>query len=342
MRRLWSALVLAAAALFGLLQAVARRLLRGPTVPGWSWSMELRRAALAALIVRAIARAGDRRPMDRMTPVTPMPRSLRNRLRVGPAVSGGVAGEWIQPRDGDGRGPVLLYLHGGGYVMGSPAMERPFIASIAVAAGAAHVFSADYRLAPEHRYPAAVDDAVAAYLGMLDGGVDPARLVVVGDSAGGGLAMALLISLRDAGHPLPAGAVLFSPWVDLTNRASTLTSNAATDYLPPMVGRAAVEYLGDADPGEPTASPVRADLTGLPPMLILAGGREMILEDSTRLVERAHDHGVDAELVVEPDMFHVWPVVVPRHAASLRAIETAGHWIVERAVGSVGLSGGVG
>ncbi len=327
---LWSALVLFGSGLVGVLRAVGHRLLAGPTVAGWTWSMELRRAALAALIQKAIAQAEKGHPSARLALPAFVPRSLRRRVTAVEAVSGGVLGEWIRPRTGDGTGPVLLYLHGGGYVTGTPAMERAFIASIALAAGAGHVFSADYRLAPRYRFPAAVDDAVAAYRGMLEGGVDPARLVVVGDSAGGGLGMALLVRLRDGGEPLPAGAVLFSPWVDLANMAATFVSNASTDYLPPMTGRAAVEYLGGADPTEPTASPIHADLTGLPPLLVLAGGREMILADSTRLVDRARAHGVDVELRIESDMFHVWPVVVPRHPASLRAVAVAGDWIRAR------------
>lgn len=330
MARIWTALVLVAAALAGLFRAVVRRLLTGPTVPGWGWSMELSRAVLASTIDRAISRVDSGAAFDRMTPAMPMPRSLRDDFEVGPAICGGIAGEWIRSRRHDAAGPVLLYLHGGGYVMGSPAMERPFICSIARASGGGHVFSADYRLAPEHRYPAAVDDAVASYLGMLEGGVHPRTLFVVGDSAGGGLAMALLVSLRDAGCALPAGAVLFSPWVDLSNSAPSFVTNADSDYLPHLAGRAAVEYLGAADPFEPTASPLYADLTGLPPLLILAGGREMILDDATRLADRARRQGVDVRVEVEPDMFHVWPVVVPKHPASRRAIELAGGFIRSR------------
>jgi acetyl esterase/lipase len=150
---------------------------------------------------------------------------------------------------------------------------------------------------------------------------------MVGDSAGGGLVVSTLVALRDAGEPLPAGAVLVSPWVDLSNSASTWDSNWSTDYLPPMGGRPAVEYLGETNPKDPLASPLFADLSGLPPLLIMAGGLEMILEDSTRLADRAEAAGVDVTLVVEPEMFHVWPVIVPRHPASVRAFNTAAHWI---------------
>lgn len=327
MRRVVNVVLLVSAVLIAVTRAVIRRLRVGPTVPGWSWAMDLRRAALSALIGEAIRQAESGTFERLVAPDLPLPRRLRGSVDFEPAVSGAVRGEWIRVRAADLSGPVLLYLHGGGYVMGSPAMERAFIAAIAVEAGAPDVFSADYRLAPEHVFPAALEDATAAYLGMLDGGVDPRRLVVVGDSAGGGLALSLLVSLRDAGHPLPAGAVLFSPWVDLTNGSDTFLSNAASDYLPAMHLRAAVEYLGEADPATPTASPLHADLSGLPPLLVLAGGREMILADSTRLAERAGSAGVDVELVVEADMFHVWPVVVPTHPASLAAIDRAARWI---------------
>ena len=330
MPRIRSVILLVVAVAVGVFGAFVRRLRRGPTVEGWTWSMELRRSALASLIREAIRQGEAGLPVAMSLPAAPVPRWLRARADVVWAVSGGVPGEWIPFSTADPSGPVLLYLHGGGYVMGNPGMERSFIARIALGAGASHVFSADYRLAPNHPFPAAVDDAFSAYLGMIAGGVDPRRLVVVGDSAGGGLALALIIELRDARHPLPAGAVLFSPWVDLANNASTFASNAMTDYLPPMAGRAAVEYLGGADPTDPLASPIHAALSGLPPLLVLAGGREMILDDSTRLSERARNHGVDVELVVEPDMFHVWPVVVPRHPASARAVAHAGDWIRAR------------
>lgn len=327
MKRFWTSLLIGLAALVGIVQAVFHRLRHGPAVPGWSWSTELTRAALAATTRTAVRHSDFGLWSTARLATPPLSASVRRRVDVVRAQAGGVHGEWIHVRGAEHDQPVLLYLHGGGYVMGSPAMERPFITSMALEAGASDVFSADYRLAPKHRYPAAVEDAVSSYLGMLEGGVDPDRLVIVGDSAGGGLAMALLVSLRDAGHRLPAGAVLLSPWVDLANTASTIITHRTTDYLPAMANRPALEYLGDADPTEPTASPLYADLTGLPPLLIMAGGREMILEDATRLADRARSAGVDVTLVIEPDMYHVWPVILPRHQASTRAVRGAGEWI---------------
>jgi monoterpene epsilon-lactone hydrolase len=221
---------------------------------------------------------------------------------------------------------VLLYFHGGGYVVGHPSSERPFIARIADAVGRP-CFSVDYRLAPRHRFPAAVDDALSAYGGLLDEGVEPSRIVLVGDSAGGGLALALLLRVHDEELPQPGGAVLISPWLDLTHSGSTLETNSATDYLPKAAGHAASAYLGDADPRHRYASPLFADLSGLPPMLVMAGGVEMLLSDSTRFAERAVAAGVDITLHVEPDMYHVWPAILPRHPASVRAIDLAAGWI---------------
>ncbi len=328
MAALWRFLRLSMVALAAFALAIARRLLRGPLVAGWSWTAETRRAVLAA-IIRSAMKHDDPTPWSDVVITSPMPLASRRRFRVEPGRSGGVDGEWIRIRDRPQQRSTILYFHGGGYVMGNPRMERPFIARLALQAGV-DAFSADYRLAPRHPFPAALDDARACYLGLLADGHAPSKLVLVGDSAGGGLATALLVRLRDEGAPLPSGAVLFSPWVDLANTASTIDSNASTDYLPAMAGRPALEYLGGADATNPYASPLYAVLTGLPPLLVMAGGVEMILEDSTRLVSRAQEQGVEATLVIEADMYHVWPVVVPRDPASARAIDTAAGWIRHR------------
>lgn len=305
--------------------AAVRRIVRGPLVPGWSWRVELRRAAISAVVESAIRSSKAERWSDVDVGV-PLPRRLRSRIEVDPASEGGVPGEWLLSRDAPSGGPVLLYFHGGGYVVGRPSMERPFIARI-VHAVDGRCFSVDYRLAPRHRFPAAVDDALAAYRGVVEGGADPSRIVVLGDSAGGGLALALLLRIHDEGIAQPAGGVLVSPWLDLTHSGSTVVTNAATDYLPTATGRAASAYLGDADPRDRYASPLFADLRGLPPLLVLAGGAEMLLADSTRLAERAVAAGVDITLHVEPDMYHVWPAVLPRHAASARALVLIAGWV---------------
>ncbi|WOF23937.1 alpha/beta hydrolase [Microbacterium betulae] len=218
---------------------------------------------------------------------------------------GGVSGLWA---DGEGPG-VLLYLHGGGYTLGSAGGYGQLAASLARAAGVA-LFSADYRLAPEHPHPAALEDALAAYRGVLDSGVRASDVVVAGDSAGGGLTIALLVAIRDAGLDAPAAAVVLSPWVDLSLSGPTVASKAAADPSLDEKGlsNAARHYLAGADPETPTASPLFADLTGLPPLLIEVGEAEILLSDATRLAAAAGEAGVDVRLHVWPGMVHDWAV----------------------------------
>ena len=235
----------------------------------------------------------------------------RAKHRVPPGVTvteagvGGVPGEWLRPVAVPPRG-TLLYFHGGAYFAGSPATHRPITCGFATRGFA--VFAADYRLAPEHPFPAAVDDAVAAYRGLLDGGVPPSGLTVAGDSAGGGLALALLVSLRDAGLPLPAAAVGFSPWTDQAATGASLETNTKRDamFYGNLMERATTPYLAGQDPLNPLASPLYADLHGLPPLLLHAGSYEVLLDDSVRLVERAQAAGVAATLRTWPVVPHVW------------------------------------
>jgi monoterpene epsilon-lactone hydrolase len=224
-------------------------------------------------------------------------------------VTAPLAGEWIE-RAAEAATPparTLLYLHGGGYYFCSPATHRVITLGLALAA-AAPVFVPDYRLAPEHRFPAAVEDALAAYRGLLAAGVPAGSIVLAGDSAGGGLALALLLSLRQAGDPLPAGAVLFSPWTDLAATGPSLVRNDRTDpmFHGSHVGTGALIYLGDTPPTEPLASPLYADLTGLPPLFVQASDSEVLLDDSTRLVEKARRAGVAVEFRAWHGLPHVW------------------------------------
>jgi monoterpene epsilon-lactone hydrolase len=324
-----STLIVVVRILGAVLAALARtlwhRLAHGSLVKGWSWSVELRRAALSAVIATAVEHGHPQRWAD-LRFDAPLPRRLRGVVTVDPGTVGGVGGEWLRLRGLPSGRPTLLYFHGGGHVMGSPGMERPLIAELAVAARA-DTFSVDYRLAPRHPFPAALDDAVAAYIGLLADGVQPTMLVVGGDSAGGNLAAALLVRLRDEGHPLPAGGVLFSPWLDLAHTGASLVTNAATDYLPAITADPAEAYLDGTEPTDPQASPYHADPTGLPPLLLLAGGREMLLDDSVRFAAKAEEAGVDVTLHVEEHMYHVWPAVIPNDPASHRAVLLAADWI---------------
>jgi monoterpene epsilon-lactone hydrolase len=222
------------------------------------------------------------------------------------AMLGGVSGEWVTRKQGLGAAPVLLYLHGGGYFACSPRSHRPITASFAKAGF--DVFVPDYRLAPEHPFPAAVDDAVSVWNALLTAGRAAGTLAIAGDSAGGGIALALMIRLRDQGRALPAAAALFSPWTDLAATGESLRSNARRDpmFRPQGIPDAAFLYLCGADPRTPEASPLYADFTGLPPLFIEVGERELLRDDSTRLAARAGAEGVDVTLNVWPVVPHVW------------------------------------
>jgi acetyl esterase/lipase len=218
---------------------------------------------------------------------------------------GGVSGEWSRPRV-EGNGATLLYLHGGGYVACSATTHRPI--TNAFAKRGFDVFAPNYRLAPEHPFPAAPVDAVSVYLALLARGVAPERLVVAGDSAGGGLALSLMLMLRDRGAPMPAAAMLFSPWTDLACTGRSLETNArrCAMFTGEILRAGAKVYLGGADPMTPLASPLHANLRGLPQMRVHVGEGETLLDDSLRLVERARAAGVACGARAWPGVPHVW------------------------------------
>jgi acetyl esterase/lipase len=249
----------------------------------------------------------------------PDPYKVPASIRISPSQVGGVPGEWVE---GDAATKtVLLYLHGGGYFACSAQSHRPI--TVGFALHGFRVMAPDYRLAPENQFPAAVDDAVAAYRGLLAEGHSPGSILVAGDSAGGGLTLSLLLALREAGTPLPAGAALFSPWTDLAATGESIITNAdrCAMFHGPDIGLSARYYLGEMDPRHPIASPLYADLKGLPPLLIHVGEDEVLRDDSTRLAERAREAGVRVELKVWPVVPHAWqlaPRVIPEARQSLR------------------------
>ena len=206
----------------------------------------------------------------------------------------------------------VLYLHGGAYRLGAPSTYRHFTWRIASAAQA-RVLVVDYRLAPEHPFPAALEDAVSYYCWLLAEGADPRQIAVIGDSAGGGLALALLLKLRDSGLPLPAAAVVLSPWTDLALTGASLTLNAKLDAMVHAedIPKFAADYLAGADPRHPYASPLYGDPTGLPPTLIQVGSEELLRDDAVRMAERMQRVHCQAELQIWPRMPHVWHLFAP-------------------------------
>lgn len=249
----------------------------------------------------------------------PEPYKVPSTIQISPAHLGGVPGERLEgPSPGS---TVLLYLHGGGYFACSAETHRPITAFFAL--HGFRVFAPDYRLAPENPFPAAVDDAVAFYRGLLRAGYLPERIVVAGESAGGGLTLSLMLALRSAGVPLPAAAALFSPWTDLAATGDSIRTTTARCAMFHGAGVAfsARYYLGVTDPRHPLASPLYADLAGLPPLFIHVGEDEVLLDDSTRLAERARAAGVPVDLKIWPVVPHAWqlaPHLIPEARQSLR------------------------
>ena len=217
----------------------------------------------------------------------------------------GVSGEWATARGDEQAALTVLYLHGGGYCVGSPATHRAITGHLA-ARCAARVFAPDYRLAPEHAFPAAVDDAVSAYRGVLGSGVAPRDLVIAGDSAGGGLTLAAALRLRELGLPSPRALVLFSPWVDLSLEQLPTPPPGEVMLTLPWITQCARAYVARSDVRHPLISPVYANLAGLPPTLIQVGIDELLLGDSRRLRERLQAAGVAVDYEEYPRRWHVF------------------------------------
>jgi len=242
-------------------------------------------------------------------------------------VANGVPAEWIVPQ-GVQSTRVILFLHGGSFNSGSIVSHRTLAGNVALASKARSLLI-EYRLAPEHPFPAAVEDAVAAYEWLLAQGCAPSQIVLAGDSAGGTLTLALLIHLRDHNKPMPAAAVCLSPAPDLTFSGESWILNAKKDLmLDARKERKAVEiYLRGADPRAPLASPYFGDLRGLPPLLIQIGSHELLLSDSTRLAEKAKAAGVDVTLEVWPGMQHEWQFAAKILPEGKRAISRIGAFV---------------
>ena len=240
---------------------------------------------------------------------------------------GSVSGLKLTPAQTE-TGRTLLYFHGGGYVIGSPLSHRGMVSEIASAMKAT-AYSMDYRMAPEAPFPAAVDDGLASYKALLDMGVDPAKIIIAGDSAGGGLTMATAISIRDAGLPLPGALAPISPWVNLANDGPAYRTKADSDpmVMKPGIDLMASAYLNGTDAKNTLASPLGADLAGLPPMLVQVGSEEVLLSDATMLAARAGAAKVPVTLEVWPEMVHVFHFFYPMLTDARTAIARMGNWV---------------
>lgn len=272
----------------------------------------------------------QRAAFDALADFLPLPAAVR----VEPGKLGGVAVEWLRPAGAEPPDVVALWLHGGGYNIGGLASHRAAAAHLA-AALRHPVIVADYRLAPEHPYPAALDDARAVWHELLTQGWEAPNIGLVGDSAGGGLAVALLVSERDAGRPLPGAAALLSPWVDLTGEHPPASDVVARDVIlsPEQLARWAAAYVGDAAADDPLISPLLADLRGLPPLLIDAGGRDILSGDASRLAARARAADVAVDLRVAEEMIHIWQLFAGAFPEAEEALARVAGWLQARLVG---------
>jgi len=306
----------------------ARRAIFGPRRPTWTLELEtvaevLRRSATLSTVLPLQI---QRRVIDPPRPVT---RPMRE-VDMRPVDAGGVSAEWFAQTDSD-PDRVLLYFHGGGYSTGSINSHRDFLARLCIAGGV-RVLAADYRLAPEHPFPAQLEDAHRVYLWLVEEqGIHPDHIVLGGESAGAGLTLSTLVSLRDAGLPLPAGGVLISGWFDLDSRSTSMQFNSHYDFVTRLAIRTMAKRF--APPHElrnPLVSPAHADMKGLPTLLLQVGAAETLLDDNLRVAEAARSAGVDVKLEVWPDMIHAWHVFAPMLEEGRRAIVRIGEFVQER------------
>lgn len=265
-----------------------------------------------------------REGMDQLGKMGKLPKDVNCK----PVIAGGVPAEWITTPNSENQ-KVVLYLHGGGYVAGSISSYRDLVARIS-RVSKARILLLEYRLGPEFPFPSALEDSVAAYNWLVSTeNIDPNKIIIAGDSAGGGLTIATLIKLRDEGISLPVAAVCLSPWIDLAGTGESLKTNKEIDpfITPEIFEFSARGYLGPMDPLNPLASPLYADLQGLPPLFIQVGTSEVLLDDSIRFAERAKTAGVDVKLKIWKDMIHIFAIFAVFAPESRQAIEQIGEFI---------------
>jgi len=308
------------------------RLRHGPARPTWSWRFELvaRFLKLWSAVVERLDPRDRRLAQERM--VRPLPRRLAAALDRRRVAWRHLEAERFAPTAG-GRPGAILYLHGGSFIGGSSRSYGDVLARLCLAARAV-VYAPNYRLAPEYGYPIAIDDVVSAYQQLVDHGIAPGQIVLVGDSAGGNLALALLLRLRAAGRPLPAAAVLLSPWVDLTAAGGSMFEYATFDWAEPENFSAwAAHYAPREDLRQPLISPRFADLRGLPPLRVEVGTAEMLLDQVRAFVAQAREHGVTLDVVEHVDMVHDCYLLASKFVVCDRALGAVGEWIGQRLEG---------
>jgi acetyl esterase/lipase len=289
-----------------------------------SWQNRLLTWALRRWVKPNSLRPQDVAASRALTQRMPFAARLAPGWRIRAGTGAARNGEWIEPiaPDDPARTRCILYFHGGAYISMSARTHRAITSRLAAGSNAV-LFAPDYRLAPEHPFPAALEDAIAAYRAVIETGIPAGQIAVAGDSAGGGLALCLLLALRDAAMKLPAAAVLFSPSTDLAATGASIVDNSEADamFFGPWIAAVTQHYLGGTPATNPLASPLYGDLTGLPPLLIQVGDTEVLLDDSRRLHEKARRAGVQSRLQLWPGVPHGWQIFasfLPEARAALR------------------------
>lgn len=309
------ALKAASTALRAVTVTTVKRLVRRPLHPHWSWATECAVRGARTFVANNM----DSLQTLRFVPPTSLPSSLRKRVDIAEERLGGRPVEVHTPAGWREGGPTCLYLHGGGYVTCSPTTHRLLVARLAVTAQL-RCYALDYRLAPEHPYPAALEDVCDAVSELVERGVARESLWLAGDSAGGGLCVASMLRWRASEIPMPRGAMLLSPWLDLAATGASIKQNAAYDYLPEQILHSFADcYRGDAPVTSPEISPARAALHGLAPMLVLTGGLELFLSENIDFVDKCRAAGVAVRHEIAPHMVHVYPALLPLRADSRAA-----------------------
>lgn len=328
------------ASLLAATRVIFRRLLRGPRRPTWGLFFEIAVSISSTALARVAPGIGDKDPkslpledLDEIRRATSPPEGAPNpmlrHIERKAVQIGALEADWIVPK-GTWPDRVILYLHGGGYFTCSVDTHLDLMARLALASEA-RVLGLNYRLAPEHPFPAALDDALDAWQWLLEQGVDRERAFIAGDSAGGGLALAALLRLRDTGGQMPVGAVLMSPWVDLAGQEDpSVAAHVDLDYLGPgakLLGLVGRLYADEMPLDHPLVSPRHADHTGLPPLLVQSGEVEILRDQIEAMVQRARQAGVSVQHDVWPDMVHVFQAFSMVCPAGRRAIRQAGAWV---------------